>query len=192
MRIPVSSSPSALMARMAGTSSTWATPPPGTMPSSRAARVALRASSTRCFFSLISVSVAAPTLTTATPPASFGQTFLQLFAVEIGIGDLDLGFELVDAGLDLVELAGAVHDGGVVFVDDHFAGAAELRDGGVLEFETHLVGDDFAAGEDGDVFEHALAAIAEAGGLDRDTGEGSAQLVDHESGPRLRLRRLQR
>ena len=56
----------------------------------------------------------------------FGQTFLKLFAVEIGIGDLDLGFELVDAGLDLVELAGAVHDGGVVFVDADALGAAHL------------------------------------------------------------------
>ena len=36
-------------------------PPPGMMPSSTAARVALRASSTRSFFSFISVSVAAPT-----------------------------------------------------------------------------------------------------------------------------------
>ncbi len=43
------------------------------MPSSSAARVACRASSTRCFFSFISVSVAAPTLTTATPPASFAR-----------------------------------------------------------------------------------------------------------------------
>ena len=47
-----------------------ATPPPGTMPSSTAARVALSASSTRAFFSFIAVSVAAPTLITATPPAS--------------------------------------------------------------------------------------------------------------------------
>ena len=67
-------------------------------------------------------------------------------------------------------------------VDDHFAGAAELRDAGVLELEAHLVGDDFAAGEDGDVFEHALAAVAEAGGLDGDAGEGAAQLVDDEGG----------
>ena len=48
-----------------------ATPPPGTMPSSTAARVACIASSTRAFFSFISVSVAAPTLMTATPPTSF-------------------------------------------------------------------------------------------------------------------------
>src|SRR3954468_5050774 len=50
-----------------------AEPPPGTMPSSSAARVACRASSTRCFFSFISVSVAAPTFTTATPPESLAR-----------------------------------------------------------------------------------------------------------------------
>ena len=50
-----------------------ATPPPGRMPSSTAARVACRASSTRAFFSFISLSVAAPTLTLATPPASFAR-----------------------------------------------------------------------------------------------------------------------
>mmetsp|Transcript_69126 Transcript_69126/g.218680 ORF Transcript_69126/g.218680 Transcript_69126/m.218680 type:complete len:332 (+) Transcript_69126:130-1125(+) len=43
-------------------------PPPITMPSCTAALVALRASSTRSFFSLSSVSVCAPTCTIATPP----------------------------------------------------------------------------------------------------------------------------
>ena len=47
---------------------TRAVPPPATIPSSTAARVALRASSIRSFISLRAVSVAAPTLTTATPP----------------------------------------------------------------------------------------------------------------------------
>ena len=47
-----------------------ATPPPATTPSSTAARVACRASSTRAFFSFISISVVAPTLITATPPAN--------------------------------------------------------------------------------------------------------------------------
>ena len=50
-----------------------ATPPPGTTPSSTAARVACSASSTRAFFSFISTSVAAPTLITATPPTSFAR-----------------------------------------------------------------------------------------------------------------------
>src|ERR1700722_4447341 len=46
-----------------------ATPPPGTMPSCTAARVAFSASSTRSFFSLTSTSVAPPTRITATPRA---------------------------------------------------------------------------------------------------------------------------
>ena len=46
------------------------TPPPGTIPSSKAALVAATASITLSFFSFISISVAAPTLITATPPES--------------------------------------------------------------------------------------------------------------------------
>ena len=47
---------------------TRAVPPPATIPSSTAARVAFNASSIRSFISFNSVSVAAPTLITATPP----------------------------------------------------------------------------------------------------------------------------
>ena len=46
------------------------TPPPGTIPSSSAALTAATASSTRNFFSSISVSVAPPTFITATLPLS--------------------------------------------------------------------------------------------------------------------------
>ena len=48
-----------------------ATPPPATIPSSTAALVACKASSTLSFFSFISISEAAPTYRTATPPANF-------------------------------------------------------------------------------------------------------------------------
>src|SRR5271156_1487947 len=70
MRAPVASSPVkvAIKASTDARARTSAVPPPATMPSSMAARVALRASSIRCFFSLSSISVAAPTLTIATPP----------------------------------------------------------------------------------------------------------------------------
>ena len=50
---------------------TSAVPPPDTIPSSTAARVAFNASSIRSLRSFNSVSVAAPTLITATPPAKF-------------------------------------------------------------------------------------------------------------------------
>ncbi len=48
-------------------------PPPATMPSSTPARAADSASSMRCFFSFSSTSVAAPTLSTATPPDSLAR-----------------------------------------------------------------------------------------------------------------------
>mgnify|MGYP003496533930 CR=1 FL=1 len=50
-----------------------AVPPPATMPSSTAALVADKASSTLNYLSFISTSVAAPTPITATPPASFAK-----------------------------------------------------------------------------------------------------------------------
>ena len=52
---------------------TSATPPPATMPSSTAAFALRTASSMRCLRSLSSTSVAAPTLITATPPASLAR-----------------------------------------------------------------------------------------------------------------------
>src|SRR3954451_16212573 len=67
---PNCSSPSSLRASRTTEARNNATPPPGTIPSSTAARVACKASSTRAFFSFISTSVAAPTLINATPPAS--------------------------------------------------------------------------------------------------------------------------
>jgi hypothetical protein len=42
-----------------------------------------------------------------------------------------------------------------------------------------------AAGEDGDVLEHGLATIAEAGGLDGAHLQGAAQLVDDQRGQGL-------
>ena len=72
---PVFSSPSRLSTSFCTSFDAlmYAVPPPATMPSSTAALVALSASSMRSFASFISVSVAAPTRITATPPESFAR-----------------------------------------------------------------------------------------------------------------------
>jgi hypothetical protein len=62
-----------------------------------------------------------------------GGTFLELLAVVVCGDDLELGFYLVQAVLDLREVTGAVEDGGVVLGDDDLAGAAELIEPGILE-----------------------------------------------------------
>src|SRR3954451_19961726 len=102
MVAPVRSSPSNSSSLIASTAFRSATPPPGTTPSSSAARAAWSASSTRCFFSFISVSVAAPPLPPHTPAGELRQPLLQLLAVEVGVGVLDLGLQLLDPTLDPV------------------------------------------------------------------------------------------
>ena len=73
MLIPVASSPSASIAATFVYTFISEVPPPATIPSSTAARVELSASSMRSLRSFNSVSVAAPTLITATPPASLAR-----------------------------------------------------------------------------------------------------------------------
>src|SRR5439155_6203942 len=114
------------------------------------------------------------------PAGELRQALLQLLAVVVRVAVLDLGADLVDAARDLLGGAGTVDDGGLVLGDDDLAGLAQEVQGGVLELEADLLGDDLATGEDGDVVEHGLAAVAEAGGLDRDGLEGAADLVDDQ------------
>ena len=57
----------------------------------------------------------------------------------------------------------------------------------VLELDAEIFRDRLAAGEDGDVLQHGLAAIAEARRLDGGDLEAAAQLVDDERGERLAL-----
>ena len=84
-------------------------------------------------------------------------------------------------------LAGAVDDRGVLLLDAHPLGAAEHVEGHVLELDAEVFGDRLAGGEDGDVLEHGLAAVAEARSLDGRDLEAAAQLVDDERRERLAL-----
>src|SRR5207245_1692539 len=60
------------------------------------------------------------------------EALLELLAVEVGIGVLDLRLQLLDAGLDPLGIAGTVDDRRRVLVYDDAAGLAELRDLRVL------------------------------------------------------------
>ena len=93
-----------------------------------------------------------------------GQALLELLAVVVGVGVVDLVLDLLMRPLTSAFVAGALDDGGLVLGDDDLAGLAEQVERGVLELEADLFGDDLAAGEDGHVLQHRLAAIAEARG----------------------------
>ena len=87
------------------------------MPSSTAARVALSASSTRSLLLLDFDLGRAADADHRDAAGELGQTLLQLLAVVVGGGLLDLRLDLADAGLDVRLLAGAVDDRGVFLVD---------------------------------------------------------------------------
>ncbi len=114
-----------------------------------------------------------------------GETLLQLLTVVVRGGLLDLRLDLRDAAFDVGLLAGAVDDRGVFLLDADPLGAAEHLEGHVLELDAEVFGDHLAAGEDRDVLEHRLAAIAEARRLDGRDLQAAAQLVDDEGGERF-------
>ncbi len=116
-----------------------------------------------------------------------GQSLLELLAIVVGGGLLDLGADLLDTAGNGVFLAVAVDDGGVVLVNSDALGAAEHVDGGLVEFEADLFRDHLTAGQNSDVFQHGLAAVAEAGSLDGADVQHAAQLVDHQGSQGLAL-----
>src|SRR5690606_24871775 len=88
-----------------------------------------------------------------------GQALLQLLAVVVGVAVVDLGADLGHATGDLVGVAAALDDRGLVLGDDDLAGGAQQVQLGGLQLQADLLGDDLATGEDGDVAEHGLAAV---------------------------------
>ena len=62
------------------------------------------------------------------PAGELGQPFLQLLAVVVRGGFLDLRLDLGNASLDVGLLARATNDCGVLLVDHHFLGAPEHID----------------------------------------------------------------
>src|SRR5947208_10149476 len=109
-----------------------------------------------------------------------GQTLLQLLTVVVRGGFLDLRPDLLHARLDVGLLAGAADDGGVFLVDHHLLGATEHLQGDVLELDAEIFRDRLTTGQNGDVLQHGLAAIAEARSLDGRDLEAATQTVDDE------------
>src|SRR6267154_601393 len=114
-----------------------------------------------------------------------GKALLELFLVVIAGGVFDLRADLLHTAFDVRGLAGAFDDRGVVLVDGDLLGAAEILKLHVLELDAEVFGDGLAAGEGGDVFEHGLAAVAKARGLDGGALQRAAELVHHEGGQRF-------
>ena len=116
-----------------------------------------------------------------------GHALLQLLLVVVGGGFLDLLLDLGDARLDLAGLAVAVDDRGVLLLDHDLLGLAQVGQRRLLEREADFLGDHGAAGQDGDVLQHGLAAVAEARGLHGRDLDDATDGVDDQRRQRLTL-----
>ena len=100
---------------------------------------------------------------------------------------VDLAANLLDAPVDLLAIAGAADDRGVILVDNDALGATELLDGHMLEFDAEILGDDLSARQHRNVLKHRFATIAEPGRFDRAALERAANLIDDQRGEGLAL-----
>ncbi len=89
---------------------------------------------------------------------------------------------LVDASLDIFLVTGSIYDGGVVLVNDDGLGLTKVVQCEVFELHAHIFRNNLASGQDGNVFQHGLAAIAKARSLDGSTLQCSTNLVDDQGG----------
>src|SRR5690606_1773569 len=112
--------------------------------------------------------------------SELGKTFLQLFTVVVRSGFFDLRLDLANATLDVFLGTSAINDGGGFLGDFNALGSAEHVDGDILELDAEFFRDHLAAGQDCDVFEHCLAAIAEARSLHSCNLEAAAQTVHNQ------------
>ena len=117
----------------------------------------------------------------------FAETLLEFLAVVVGGGGGNLLADKLCAGVDFFLAAGSADDGGVLLGDGDLLGPAEHCYGSVLEGISAFFADDGTSGEDCDVLEHFLAAVAESGGLYCSHLEGAAEAVHDEGGKSLAL-----
>ena len=127
----------------------------------------------------------APTCDDGHATGDLGQPLAELLAVPLGLGQLDLATQLRHSVSNGVFGAGAVDERRGVLGDDDPTSRPEHLEADLGELEADLRSHDLATGEHGHVFEHRLAAVAEAGRLDRRNGQAATDLVDHEGGERL-------
>src|SRR5215208_752450 len=117
--------------------------------------------------------------------SQLGEPLVELLAVVVRGGDPELTFQLSDAVFYPLGVARAAHDGGAVLRHDRLPRPPQLVELGILQLEAQLLGDDFSAGEDGDVLQHPLAPVAEERGPYRRHIQRAARLVDYQGRQRL-------
>ncbi len=109
-----------------------------------------------------------------------GHALLQLLTVIVAGCFFDLNANLLHACLDVACIACAVDDDGGFFAHFNALGLTQVSQGYFFKRQANFFGNHFAAGQDGDVFQHGFAAIAEARCLNGNHLQDTADGVNHQ------------
>ena len=172
---------------MAGVQRINAAPPPGTMPSSTAARK-WRPSVFDAGLLFLHLGLGGGAdVDDGNAADEFRQALLQFLAVVVAdvVSSICARSCFTRPSMSAL-LAGAFDDGGVVLVDRRRSWRGRgLQTLMSLELDAEVFGDALAAGEDGDVFEHRLCGDRRSPGPSRRDVQRAAQLVHHEGRERF-------
>ena len=117
----------------------------------------------------------------------FGETLLQFLFVVAGFGGSNLRLDLCYAGCNGFLVACAVNDGGVLLRYGDVFSRAEHIQCSLIELDTFLLADHYAAGEGSYILKHLFAAVAEARSLDGTYLQLCTQTVDYQGGQCLAI-----
>ena len=112
--------------------------------------------------------------------SQFGYALLQFFLVVVAGGFFDLLADLFHARFDISGSACAVDDGGVFFAHFYANSRAQVFQSHFFQRQANFFGNDFAACQDGDVFQHGFATVAKAWGFNGNDFQDATDGVDHQ------------
>ncbi|MNZ48629.1 hypothetical protein D3C78_663770 [compost metagenome] len=110
---------------------------------------------------------------------------MQFFTVVVRGSLGNLSADLGDTRFDVALYTSAVDDDGVFLGQGHALGVTQVLQGSGLQAQADFFGDHGTAGQDSDVLQHGLAAVAEARCLDRSNLDDAAHVVDHQGSQRF-------
>ena len=99
------------------------------------------------------------------PAGQLGHAFLQFFPVVVAGGFLNLAANGFHPRLDVALGAGAADDGGFLLANFHALRLAQMLHRRLFQRQADFLGNHAALGQDRNVLQHGLAAVAKAGGL---------------------------
>ena len=117
--------------------------------------------------------------------SELSKTLLELLAVKVRGGVLNLSLDLGNAVVDCLLGASATNDGCGLLGNLDGLSATEHLCADLVEVDAELLDDCLAAGENSDVLEHALTTVAVCRSLDCADVQNAAELVENEGGQSL-------